>query len=77
MLTSAPNRPRRWRWVSPGTVAATIAFLMTSMILREYVHYFGNYGKWYGSLAGVMLLSFWVGSTPWCYSRGGVDEQDH
>ncbi len=60
MLYFGTNRQRQWRWVSPGTVAATVAFLITSVCLREYVHYFGNYGKWYGSLAGVMLLSFWV-----------------
>jgi membrane protein len=60
MLHFGPNVRHHWRWVTPGTVAATVAFLITSLLLREYVYYFGNYGKWYGSLAGVMLLSFWV-----------------
>jgi membrane protein len=60
MLHFGPNVQHRWRWMTPGTVVAMVAFLVTSVLLREYVHYFGNYGKWYGSLAGVMLLSFWV-----------------
>jgi membrane protein len=60
-LTSyvGPNVRRRWKWVTPGSVLGTLAFLASGLLLRVYVQYFGNYGKTYVSLAGVMLLSFW------------------
>ena len=54
-----PNIRRRWRWVTPGSLLATLAFLASSLLLRVYIQNFGNYGKTYGSLAGVMLLLFW------------------
>jgi membrane protein len=53
------NVRRRWKWVTPGSALGTLAFLASGLLLRVYVQYFGNYGKTYGSLAGVMLLSFW------------------
>src|SRR5271157_5466573 len=60
-LTSyvGPNVRRRWKWVTQGSSLATLAFLASGLLLRVYVQYFGNHGKTYGSLAGVMLLSFW------------------
>jgi membrane protein len=54
-----PNVHRRWEWITPGSVLGTVAFLASGLLLRIYVHYFGNYGKTYGSLGGVVLLSFW------------------
>jgi membrane protein len=60
LLHFGPNVRRPWRCASPGSIMATMAFLVTSLLLRQYVRYFGNYGRWYGSLAGVMLLMFWI-----------------
>lgn len=54
-----PNLRRRWAWVTPGSVLGTVAFLASGLLLRLFVQNFSNYGKTYGSLAGVMLLSFW------------------
>ncbi len=54
-----PNVRRRWKWLTPGSVLGTILFLASGLLLRIFVQYFANYGKAYGSLAGVMLLSFW------------------
>jgi membrane protein len=54
-----PNVRRRWKWLTPGSVLGTVGLLASSVILRAYVHQFGNYSKTYGSLAGVTLLSFW------------------
>lgn len=54
-----PNIRRRWEWITPGSVLGTILVLASGIVLRWYVHVFGSYGKTYGSLGGVMLLSFW------------------
>ena len=54
-----PNVRRPWKWITPGSVLGTVLVLASGIVLRCYVHIFGNYGKTYGSLGGVMLLSFW------------------
>ncbi len=54
-----PNVQKRWKWVTPGSALGTVAFLASGLLLRVFVQHFANYGKTYGSLAGVMLLSFW------------------
>ena len=54
-----PNIRRRWKWVTPGSVLGTFALLAACLLLQLYIQFFGSYGKTYGSLAGVMLLSFW------------------
>ena len=54
-----PNIRRPWKWVTPGSILGTLALLASGLLLRGYVQRFDSYGNTYGSLAGVMLLSFW------------------
>jgi membrane protein len=54
-----PDAEQHWEWITPGTLAGTIAFLLVSLGFRVYVHNFANYDKTYGSLGGVMVLLFW------------------
>jgi membrane protein len=51
---------RKWYWVTPGSLVATVAWLAMSIGLRAYVNYFGNYTATYGSIAGVILLMLWL-----------------
>jgi len=48
------------RWVSTGTVTATLLWVAASVGFSFYVDNFGSYGETYGSLAGVVVLLLWL-----------------
>ncbi len=54
-----PDADQRWEWITPGSLAGSVAFLMASLGFRLYVRSFASYDKTYGSLGGVMVLMFW------------------
>ena len=57
----APNRDEpRWSWVSWGSVAATVLWVLATIGFALYANFFGNYNKTYGALAGVIILMFWL-----------------
>ena len=57
----APNRTTaRWRWVSPGAVAATVLWIAGSIGFSIYVTHFNTYDKTYGSLGGVVIMLTWL-----------------
>jgi membrane protein len=53
-----PDTRRRWAWVTPGSLAGTITFLVFCFLFRLYVQQFGSYSS-LGALGGVMVLLFW------------------
>jgi membrane protein len=54
-----PAARQRWVWITPGTLAGTVTFLVFSYLFRVYVQYYSSYGTAYGSLGGIMVLLFW------------------
>lgn len=57
---SAPNRPMRWRWWTPGASFALVAWLIISFAFKWYVSRVANYTLTYGSLGSVIALMFWL-----------------
>jgi len=56
-----PSRPRApWRWVSPGSVFASVAWVLISMGFSTYVGLFGHYDSTYGPLAAMIGLMMWL-----------------
>ena len=49
----------QWRWLTPGAAIGILGWLVGSLGLRLYVHYFNNYSATYGSLATVIILLTW------------------
>jgi membrane protein len=49
----------RWRWLTPGAAFGMVGWLLGSLGLRVYVHYFNNYAATYGSLGTVIILLTW------------------
>jgi membrane protein len=49
-----------WRWVSPGSVFAVVAWLIASIGFQVYVTNFGSYNETYGSLGAVVVALLWL-----------------
>lgn len=68
----APNRPDApWVWISPGSAAATLVWLIASLGFGLYVSQFGNYNATYGSLGGVVVFLTWLYLSAYIVLMGG------
>ncbi|MFZ2998141.1 YihY/virulence factor BrkB family protein [Sphingobium sp.] len=54
------RRQAQWQWLTVGSVAATIFWLLATLGVSFYVSTFGNYNKTYGSLGAVVVLQLWL-----------------
>ncbi|MES2630011.1 MAG: YihY/virulence factor BrkB family protein, partial [Bacteroidota bacterium] len=53
-------RRRKYRYFTPGSILATVSFILVSQGFAYYVNNFGNYNKFYGSLGTIIVLLLWV-----------------
>ncbi|MDQ7734773.1 YihY/virulence factor BrkB family protein [Halomonas sp. SpR1] len=53
------RRSAQWRWLSYGTLLATVMWLLGSGGLSLYVRYFSTFSELYGSLGAVVALMLW------------------
>jgi membrane protein len=57
----APNRrDAKWRWVTAGSVMATLLWLLGSGVFSLYVNSFATYNRTYGVLGAVIILLTWL-----------------
>jgi membrane protein len=54
------RRQPRWRWISVGSVVASVLWLSGSLLFSWYVANFGNYNATYGSLGAVVGFMTWI-----------------
>jgi membrane protein len=52
-------RKRRWLWITPGGMIGILCWLIASLGLRLYLHFFNSYSVTYGSLGAVIILLTW------------------
>lgn len=62
---------RKWYWVTPGAVAGVTLWLVASLGLRIYLHFFNGYSATYGSLGAVVILMLWLYITGLAILIGG------
>ena len=56
-----PDRPDApWRWITPGSALATLAWLVATLGFGAYVANFGDYNATYGSLGAVIVFLTWL-----------------
>jgi membrane protein len=61
LLDLGPDLERqRWRFLTPGSVLATVLWLAASGAFAFYTSSFGSYNKTWGSLAAVIVLLTWL-----------------
>ena len=61
LFRTAPTRAKpRWRWVMPGALFATVAWLGASALFSAYVENFANYNATFGALAAPVILLLWL-----------------
>jgi len=55
----APDAEQEWVWITPGSVVATVLWLLISLGFKIYVTQFGSYNATYGAIGGVIVLMLW------------------
>jgi membrane protein len=56
----APDvKKRKWHWLTVGAAFGIAGWLLASLGLRVYLHFFDNYSVTYGSLGAVIILLTW------------------
>ncbi len=53
------RRPAKWRWVTAGSLFASIFWVVASYAFSMYLNAFASYSKTYGSLGGIVILLMW------------------
>jgi membrane protein len=56
----ASREAPRWRWISWGSVAATVVWLGASALFSWYAANFGKFNETYGSLGGAIGFMTWL-----------------
>ncbi|MBM3419823.1 MAG: YihY/virulence factor BrkB family protein [Bacteroidetes bacterium] len=56
----APAKRSEFRFFSPGSIIATILFIITSLGFSAYVNNYGQYNKLYGSVGTLMVILVWL-----------------
>ena len=55
----APDAEQEFVWITPGSVLATVLWVVISLAFKVYVANFGAYTETYGIIGGVMMLLLW------------------
>ena len=55
----APDAEQDWIWITPGSVIATLLWVVASLGLKLYIGYVGHYNETYGTLGAFIVLLTW------------------
>lgn len=66
-----PDVKQRFRYITPGSLTATVLWLLTTWGFTQYVEHFGRFNVTYGSIGGVIVLMVWLFLTGLVFLIGG------
>lgn len=73
MYRFAPDRAdAKWRWLSVGSIVATLMWLVATLGFGFYASQFGDYDATYGSLGAVVVLLMWLYVSAYAILLGGM-----
>jgi len=55
-----PDAEQQWEWITPGSLLATLLWILVSLGFRFYVTAFGNFNATYGAIGGVIVAMLWM-----------------
>jgi membrane protein len=55
----APDAKQDWIWITPGSVLATILWVVVSLAFKAYLTYFPNFNETYGTLGAFIVVLMW------------------
>ena len=55
-----PNKDRKFRLFTPGTIMFTLLFIIGTIGFNYYISNFSNYNALYGSIGGVIIFLLWI-----------------
>lgn len=70
-----PSKPLPFRFITPGSVLFTIAWVVLNLLFGLYIGNFGAYDSTYGALGGVVVVLLWFYLTAFLLFLGAVLNQ--
>lgn len=70
-LPNVSHAEHRFKFISPGTLMGTGAWLLATAVFAEYAAHFGGYNVTYGSIGGVIALMTWFYISAFIFLMGG------
>lgn len=66
------RRAAKWRWLSPGSLLSTFAWVAVSFSFSLYVRYVSDYNATYGSLSAIVVFLMWLFLTSYAILIGAL-----
>jgi membrane protein len=66
-----PDVKQKFKYITPGSIAGTIIWLLGTWGFSVYAAHFGAYNVTYGSIGGVIVLMTWLFISGFIFSMGG------
>jgi membrane protein len=55
-----PMRAAPWRFISPGSLLATVLIILSSTLFGTYITHFATYNQFYGSIGTLIIVQLWI-----------------
>jgi membrane protein len=66
-----PDVVQEFKFITPGSIVATVLWLLATWGFTQYAEHFGNYDATYGSIGGVVVLMTWLYLSGFIFLLGG------